>query len=299
MVKYLVIVVAALALLVFPAAAQDDAALELISQAVEDFAALDSFSFEAEVSLHQTIGAGTGRSAQTLDQNISQHMEGISELSTGNATATLSQDISVNNNGQRVQASMGFDMIVLDGTVYFRFDDLSSNIAALFPEGWVNFTDDRMSFPGADMLDPEGLAQLSSLALIYPINEQTVTEITELDAEELDGQTVRVFTVTLDASAVLEESGDTILGTMNAEAMGVDLETLIEIMSEGMELELTLWIGDDGRLYRIEGVNSISTTLPASLAGGVSATLDQQVTSVITITGFNVPVEIEAPETGA
>jgi hypothetical protein len=66
---------------------------------------------------------------------------------------------------------------------------------------------------------------------------------------------------------------------------------------ESISLKLRLWITNENRLiHRVESSEVVSANLSAEMMGGIPGTLSQQTTIRSTLSNFNEPVEIEAPE---
>lgn len=283
--------------------AQDLSAGELeavadVAAAFEAFQNLDSYVATIEQTVGQTMEISMGQTAQSMSNDITQTGEiKTVRTETGyNIEGELVQTIVTGMAGQGQELAMTLGMIIVDDVLYARVDDASPMLASMAPEGWVNVNEDGASYPILAGINPQTLTQL--YGLVYPMDEVSVVSITKLDADEIDGQAMRVFAIEYSTEA-LAESGimDAIASSVAGTAPGVDVESLVAQIIEGSTLSLTVWLGeDDNLLHRME--SEMTTDTEISLQG-MTIPMKQTSTGIINFSGFNEPLEIVAPEIGS
>ncbi|MCA9906921.1 MAG: hypothetical protein KC547_23860, partial [Anaerolineae bacterium] len=109
------------------------------------------------------------------------------------------------------------ETIVIDGTIYMRIQQTGdANNAApqggqTLPEGWFDVSAlqadaQGQGQPGAGAFLGRSSDPSSSLlsALLAPVMANSVTALSELPSDAIDGQAMRVFQVTFDAQAILD-----------------------------------------------------------------------------------------------
>lgn len=262
-----------------------------VAAAFETFQNLDSYVATIETVVSQKMSMGA---AQTVLNDITQtgEIKAVRTETGYNIDGTIDQTLE----GAMGTISMTLGLIMIDDILYASIDNPSQMIAAMAPDGWVNVNEDGSDYPVFASLNPASLAQLYSL--VYPMNEESVLSITKAEAEEVDGQAMRVFDIEYNAN-VLVTSGylETIAESLATSAPGVDVEDLATQMLESATLNMRVWIGeDDGYLHRMENELYFNTELAIQ---GMTIPMEQTATSTMTFSGFNEPIEIVAPETGS
>lgn len=276
--------------------------MDFVAAAFDAVLNLSSYTVEGTTLTLQDIATGSGSGAVSVTQEIEQFVTTqatIDDDGVINSASTIEQIINSEGGGQRINAEMSMDMIVLDGDIYARVYDTTGVLADVYTvEGWF----DVMANPeilGLDaLLDMDNFTDYATSQFAYPVTPETVTSITELDSEEVDGQTLRVFVIEFDIAS-LAESGDLdqALGAFSADAFGSETEDFLDAMVAGMEIKMTISIGeDDGLIYTISGNTDINMEFTGELTGGVPLELVQTTIVELAYTGFDVEVTIEAPE---
>lgn len=269
-------------------------AVEDVSAALEALKTLDSYTATVDQTVDQEVTAGTVNQKTRINQSgdiTAQHTE-----SGGyNIEGTLLQDITINSGTQKTSVTMTMGLIIVDDVLYVRIDDASPALAPLVPDGWVNVNEDGADYQLLAGMNTAALNQLYELT--YPVNEESVTSITKLDADEIDGQAMRVFEIEYDVQYLVDNGVlDTLASALASSAPGVDLRDLLTQMMDGATLTLKVWVGDDDDLiHHMENELSVDTTIEIQ---GQKVDLVQTSTATIDFSGFDEPIEIEAPETG-
>jgi hypothetical protein len=168
-----------------------------------------------------------------------------------------------------------------------------------------------------------GLASLSQETLLsdlsLPITTESVTGITALADAEIDGETMRVYQITLDPAAVLESDAAAVLDIgfggisgaggfgglpdaqmpegMSAVTPPAQMAVPAEIPSpDDFQMTLAVYINTEGFVTRIYSViaSTISTASPMG-----EMTMSLTLTTQTDYSQFNEPLEIAAPELGS
>jgi hypothetical protein len=266
-----------------------------VATAFEAFQTLDSYVATVDQVVAQNMTMGTGAAAQNIVNDITQtgEIKAVRTETGYNIEGTLEQNV-VSGMGQNISMTLG--LIIVDDVLYARVDDISEFLATMAPEGWVNVNEDGASYPLLAGINPASLSQLYTL--LYPMDEESVLSIVKAEADEIDGQAMRVFDIEYDTN-VLVTSGymEIVAESLAASAPGVDVEELATQMLESATLNMRVWIGeDDGYLHRMENELYFNTELAIQ---GMTIPMEQTATSTVTFSGFDEPLEIVAPEIGS
>jgi hypothetical protein len=177
------------------------------------------------------------------------------------------------------------------------------------PEGWFNAADLMAQMPEGTTqanTDPAQFASTLVGSLALPINAESVTALSELPADTIDGQSMRVFQLTLDPAAVIESSA---AGLLNAGMMGgfggqgggqfqppqgapADAQAPAGTPNpEDAQVTFAVYVGaDDGLVHRIYSVIALA-------ADGTSPGLT--ITTLTNYIASETPAAITAPEIGS
>jgi hypothetical protein len=284
-------------------AAQDqaeDETLAYVMQAIENMTELDTVRTAVEQTIYQSFDAqGT-----TVNMSISQIIDGAYDNSGEDVRFSVSnaQTMDTEVGGQSQVLEMTMDMIAVADTLWVRVHDTNpSSLGALFPSEWTNATEDPTQIPGFEMLALDQLLQLTNTWQAYPLNDETIESIEELERDELDGIEMRVFAVTYSSEGLLKTGlAEQIGQAFNAEAMGVDMEGMMQQLIEGAMLDMTVWIGvKDNLLYRSEVHMVVDATIEDVFPGISTMDIQQDLNARYDYYSFNEPVEITAPDTDA
>lgn len=307
--KGLILLILISALLIVPVASAQDTLsadevelLEFVAAAYSNMEALTGYSMQGSQATSQNITSTVGQTEVAIVQVIDQDLRGSIEfLGDGEAATQVEviQNIQMDMPNQpQIVVDMTMEFIVVDGVAYVEVRDVApAAVAASFPRGWINLNKDASSIPGMELLNSDQFAGMMTSPFVYNLTETTVTGITELDSEEIDGQSMRVFVVVVDVKALLEdEAVAEAMGLFNFEQLGVDMEKVLEAFGEDSSMKLTVWIGiDDNFVHRIDAEQRALLDFGPEVIGQ-AMTIDQTIGMSMSIANFNESFGITAPE---
>jgi hypothetical protein len=179
----------------------------------------------ASTSLHIESQTQTERA----NQNQQQGGAGFGQKQTGTFDAVKTSD-SWNINGkhtiaittQNGEIDIEIDTAVVDGKIYLQISGMpqfggqgqNQNNAPTIPQGWFDPTQLEASsqrVPGVGNTDPKTTVLTLLDALNLPVDGKSVTALKELPADTIDGQSMRVFQLTLDPAVILNSDAAALL----------------------------------------------------------------------------------------
>ena len=290
---------------------EEQALIDDLQMALDQFALESSYSIRGVINLVQSINIENTALSGTLDQTIDQKMSGeYVRVSEDEVLASLEIDQSISQTfpGQPmpILVEQTLEMII-DGDLFMRFSNLSADLAGMFPEDWVNLSEDPNAFPGAEVIRAEQFTALIGQAQItYPLDEMTITSIEAVSEipEELAQDAVRGIRIEYDIQAVYEQGGlDAVLSTLSLDTItsqfGMDFESFLENYVSNADMTITYFLDEDNA--RIVGAETIlmgQIPLDNIDLGGTSADLDidQTQTILIQYSNFGENFDIQAPQ---
>ncbi|MBN8593896.1 MAG: hypothetical protein J0M33_19220 [Anaerolineae bacterium] len=290
---------------------EEQALIDDLQMALDQFALESSYSIRGVINLVQSINIESTALSGTLDQTIDQKMSGeYVRVSEDEVLASLEIDQSISQTfpGQPmpILVEQTLEMII-DGDLFMRFSNLSADLAGMFPEDWVNLSEDPNAFPGAEVIRAEQFTALIGQAQItYPLDEMTITSIEAVSEipEELAQDAVRGIRIEYDIQAVYEQGGlDAVLSTLSLDTItsqfGMDFESFLENYVSNADMTITYFLDEDNA--RIVGAETIlmgQIPLDNIDLGGTSADLDidQTQTILIQYSNFGENFDIQAPQ---
>lgn len=194
----IIIVIAAFAI---PASAQsvDPDALAYVSAAFENMQTLESFTITTQ-SATQIEGMPGGGDAPVMESSSEFNIVGE------NASGTITMTSSFAFGQQEAQESVTeAEVVIVDGETFIQFLDApdfpqGQETEITIPEGWFNpeeLGEDAAGLAG-------GIGQNIAGIVDLPISEESITELTELETDTINGQGMRVFQLTLNAEYIAE-----------------------------------------------------------------------------------------------
>lgn len=273
--------------------ADQQALLEIVTSAIENFGTLDSYRYSGEQTTAQTIVSGAGIRAVTIDQTTTQTLSGAVVIAGDavNSTQTVSQTIEsrVNNAQEARSFTMDFELVALDGEIYLRYPVVPEETRALLPEDWINASE-ASNYEGLAALNMETFAELLNQALpLYELTSDNVLEVEELESTTVRGQETRVFRIVFDPALALEGSSQQLAALANFDA------EVIQQMLANSTAELVINVGvEDNLIYQI--ASAVTIDFESDDFEGAALSLDQTTTGTFNITEFNPEVEITVPE---
>jgi len=334
------LITAALTLaLVSSASAQspvDTTLLDYVASAFTQTAAVNSLHLEAQSLTETTSGQDSSFGAVVASSYDLVRSGDAWNLSGSQTTDTTTP----NGSFQSVT-----EMIVIDGTVYMRIqrDGAAADAAQgqgqgqgfSMPEGWFDLS--ALQAEGQQGGGPGffgGSSQPTSLldVLGAPVSAAGVTALSELPADAIDGQPMRVFQVTFDSQALLDSDAASLArggagrggagfagGGPGGAAPGGDGAATPGGQGQGapagqgqppdgaaqfgapttvdpanISVSFAVYVGEDGLIHRIYSVVATMTTSPVDANTSVTTTT----TAVTDFSAFNQLATITAPEIG-
>jgi hypothetical protein len=289
MLKHLMVFVVVVGL-VLPTSAQrsDEELIERVTNGYAAFETEASYAYTVSRTWEQVIGVDVGGDTQELDQTIAYSGAGAAHQNdSGTYDYQLMVDMMLNSAIGQMQITdfeYSMEAIAVNGSSYFRFDNLPAELQDVLPAEWTD----------GEALDDDAISLFSLVSFApdnrFAVSAETIDAIDELPSDTIDGQEMRVirFTQTPEAFGL-----DVIVSTMQLEAFGADEAMLTEII-ESASIETTVWINpENGLIYQLENLLTI-TGLMFEIEGQ-SVTLDQTITTVGNYFDYGEPVTIEAP----
>jgi hypothetical protein len=304
-----VIVVGVLALGTSLAAAQeaDLAQVEAVTTAFDATRAVNSLHMTSQ-SLTEITNANTGMLTMqsTLDFDLVRAEEDWNAAGTLTTTSSLPFG----------EFSLSAELILVDRVSYVRFTELPEGIPVELPQGWVTADELTQQAENAGgQAAGGGLANALPIAttgasllraLNLPLSSETVTAISTLPDDDIDGQVMRVYQLSIDPAAVLESDAAGLLSAPIGAGFGggnlpegftspdgVQLPTpsadIATPSPEDFQVTLAAYVGaDDGFVHRIY--------LLVNTAGNADGSSPAAtITTISDYSNFNTPVEIVAP----
>lgn len=191
------------------------------------------------------------------------------------------------------QSELQVEQIDIDGVVYLNIEDIAQVLSQDdLEDGW-QLSDNLLA-----SVESEFTRILLQNIVNTPLfTQETFTpefieQITESDPETIDGISMRVFDIALDATALAVDQYDATDGNLTAL-----FEFAIVLASGEGRANYRFWVGtDDGLLYRVDGETYYDLPYQTAI-GGSQSTYD-----VITSTSFTAtfsqhsePVTVEPP----
>lgn len=218
--------------------------------------------------------------------------------------------------------------VVLDGASYINLDGaqigqmLGQADQATTPQGWFEVTRDSTDqTAGFPMLGATGNLSAQALGgLRLPMSATSITAISALPDDKIDGQTMHVYQISLDSQLVIDSDASVLLrggfggGFGGGQPPQGDGNGMPPAPADGQTppsdgqrpgfdqvldpanviVTIAVYIGtDDGFVHRIYSV--IETASTSQDGSSVVST----VTSITDFSAFNQPVSITAPQIGA
>jgi hypothetical protein len=312
--------VLAVSLVGFSAQAQDSvdpAVLATITAAFEQTRAVEAVRVESQTNTELALGQGMSFSQQGTS-GFDLVRAGEVWNAQGSQTSTLGLPTG--------EVEIITETVILDGVTYLRIDgEMPQGFGGgdaggqAMPEGWFDAAQlaEGQDDAGQEMMAAGGGDMLLG-ALGLPITAESVTAVTELEPDEIDGQAVRVYQLTLDAAAVIDSDAAGLLtanigggfgggfpgggpgGFPGGDAPAPQITppadmpegTPAPINPEDVQITFAVYIGqDDGYVHRIYSVIALAPSAESQFA----ITL----TSITNFLAFNEPAAITAPELGS
>jgi hypothetical protein len=116
--------------------------------------------------------------------------------------------------------------------------------------------------------------------------------------DQTDGQLTRVFNIQFNQNALREMGIEEIFGAMDFSTLGIgiDMGRNSRQTADNVQVDLSVWIGEDGLIQRVESIVHATIRFDG-WAGGYVGEIDQTLTASFTYSESNEPVVIAPPVT--
>jgi hypothetical protein len=289
-----------------PVQAQDDlqTTLDTINLAYTNAAALQSYAAQWNGETAQTTRLSEGENsyivATTVETTQSAQIEGANISSSVEQAVNQGQTLAEGGaeaTGPNLasELELNADLVLIDGRVFINLDATSPEFRAGLPEGWqearagvalgINSSVSLMDI--AASLDN---VQLDAQAISALLNSTTVTSVEALEDDELDGQAMQRYLLTLNYAEVMKgQDVAALLGDFE-----VSEETLNTLLS-GATYTIEVWIGVDDQTVHQQ---VITFNLTGEFdAGGVIINVNHEQADTLTLSEFNSDFDISVPPT--
>ena len=297
--KLLVVVIAALMLLaVVPAQAQDgEDLLGVVTTAFANLNGLPGYQATTEREQSQTLSSGEGyltiASDIEVEQTITAQVRPASEGQTEASSIVVEQSNSVfvddtTDNDDPAEHNINLEVVQLDGQIYVR---IPTDVEGLFSAtDWVNISENPDALPLGSDFDFTNIVNLSGISGAV-FTADTVTTIEEGANEGISGQLMRVFTLTMNPSALFSSvDGAALVGLGDAN------DPIVQAVLAGMTIQYTIWVGQDDNLpHRLQAVINVDVELGADVTGGDAAKIVITSEATTDYTALGEPVDIQVP----
>ncbi len=237
--------------------------------------------------------------AADLSATISTAVE--QEQGLGNFYEMDDETLSIPE-GPKDEAEIEAQFILLDNTLYINLDETKSDYRAGVPEGWqvvgnetLVLTDTLISID--DLMTALNNARFDATRILDLLNtDDAIQTIETLDDDEIDGQAMQRYFVTLDAAAAVQTLGLD-MTALTADVPSAAIDTLISNATYTIEV----WVGADDQLVhqQIIAFSMNETFAPGTLDGApedAAVTYTYTQTNTLQLTDFGADITIEAPD---
>jgi hypothetical protein len=272
------------------ASAQDDEALDTVTTALNNLAALDGYHYTSEsIVTNEFIEADDSRNASATHFYTIGSVNGDGDYQTTLIVGAADEE-------QATSAPLQIDRIMAGGVLYVNLSSGDSLYEDYYgvTAGWWRYDD------LSAMLDNQTAGYALNTIIQRPLpstspalSSEMIISAEERAADTLDGLAMRVFDIHLDARRIMMETR-----TNSAASQIGNLFEDLAVLAEGtFSISARLWIGaNDGQLYRVQA--GAKTILPYVSSGHedlVPYDLRQTEETTLIISEHGQPVEISAP----
>jgi hypothetical protein len=295
---------------------QQQAALDDIRAAYEQFLALDSYTAAVTMRLNQDLKLRyldvTGGMTQKIEAKGTMFLENEPGHRQPNQYLTMSETVSMelstsSEDTSRSSTSFIMGLIVKDDRVYLRLE-LPSSAVSVFPQGWHDVTGGAKGYPGLEMINFEGMLKLGTPLSLEFMDAMfaAVREVDILDQEGVEERTLSRYRLTLDPVTVYQRGGlAAVAGIFNEGALqGINVAQLLKLMYLDPDTRVIVEYAIDAADHTLNTYTAtqsidadVSAVLPDGAAPpGTTVILTQTVVQTLQPYAFNQPVDIHVPE---
>lgn len=315
--QFIWVIIALLAIVIpkFQVQAQDDTQVRLdaLTTAYQNTAAVSSYMAQWDSLTSQSTQLVQGDTVYIISTEIVEsqtaQIDGASTSSSLTRVITQGQIVLTEPLGSGAplpdmeltpQLELAASVVSIDGDVFINLDETAPEYRAGLPEGWQEVLD-GMALGGngtvslTDVATSISHVRLNSISAL--LNSTVVKSAELLPDDELEGQTMNHYLLTLNAAEAMAALGQ------DASALLGDLELSEEAVSallEGAVYKLEVWVGaDDQTVYRQTMTLSLESALDSktfgSDLGGAAVTITHYQSETLTLSDLNAEFDIEMP----
>ncbi|MBZ0318207.1 MAG: hypothetical protein K8L91_17435 [Anaerolineae bacterium] len=294
--------------------AQDDlqATLDMLTTAYQNTAAVSGYTAQWDSLTSQSTQLVQGDTVYIISMGIVEFQ--TAQIEGANTSSSISQSVA---QGQIVvpgplesgaplpeiemipQLELTVALVSIDGRVFINLDETAPPYRAGLPEGWQEIQEGIALGDNGTVSLTEVASSLEHVRLdmMPALLNTTVVQSAESLPDELDGQTMNHYLLTLNAAEAMAALGQ------DASALLGDLELSEEAGSallEGAVYTLEVWVGaDDQRVYRQTMTLSLESALDSktfgSDLGGAAVTITHHQSETLTLSDLNSEFDIQMP----
>jgi hypothetical protein len=279
---------------IMPVLAQDEGVLiEFVASALENTRAVDSLAADMQQTTRQTVSSLGLLVIRTFEQAAKGEvvlLEADPRIAMTFEQNFIVEDLNIQGTPTVADSlARTIDIIALDGQIHARMRDAVPTVTTPVPNQWLDITASTDPIPGLEITALERYIDMMMAGLQYPLTTSVVTEIAEMDTDELDGQTMRVFDISLDWERLL---------LLNLDEFELLKQMMWDLTSEVEgTFNIRLWVGaDDGLVHQVQVTAKTERELdrdPDNAYDTVNITETHRIS--FRYSQFNQPFEIEAP----
>lgn len=297
--KIFVMVIAALMILaVLPAQAQEgEDLLGIVTTAFTNLNSLQGYQATTASEQTQTLSSGEGylkiASDVSIEQTITAQVRPANETQSEAVSVVLEQTNTIfiddtSDNKNDTEQAINLEVIQIDGQTYVR---IPTEVEGLFAQtDWVNINEDSDFLSLGRDFDFAGIVNLSGISGKL-FTTDTVTAIDEGANEGIDGQRMRVFTLTMNPAALFSSvDGASLLGLEPSD------DSVVQAVLAAMTVEYKVWVGlDDNLPHRLQANINVDVELSPAVTGGDAVKIVVSNEVITDYTALNEPVDIQVP----
>jgi hypothetical protein len=294
----------------------EQAALDEAQATLEAFTGANTYTADVSQKVVQTIQIAYAGQSILMDQTMastgSLQFENMPDNQYDNQQVAMTQTIQSTMSGaQNADQTIGpieTQIIVVDDHIYLRIEG-SPDIQTYYPHGWQDVTEGADAFPGMSMVNIDSMVNLGNIAgPDYTADLlKAVQTVVILEPKVIGERVANHYRLGLDPRQALETVGAANLEQLfNADQSPFDVAGFIDLLFKDPDTRYDvdfLIFADDQSLHSIAVHMTTDVDIPSSLMTepslrGTDMSFKQDVVQIVEISGFEIPVDIQAPEIG-
>ncbi len=294
--------------------AQDDlqTTLDMLTTAYQNSATLSSYAAQWDSTTSQSTQLVQGDTVYIISMEIVESQ--TAQIDGASSGSSINQRVA---QGQLVvpgplesgaplpeiemipQLELTAALVSIDGRVFINLDETAPEYRAGLPEGWQEIQEGlALADNGTvSLTEVASLLEHVRLDMMPALLNTTIVQSVESLPDELDGQTMNHYLLTLNAAEAMAALGQ------DASAMLGDLELSEEAVSALLDeavYTLEVWVGaDDQTVHRQTMTLSLESALDSktfgSDLGGAAVTITHYQSETLTLSDLNAKFDIQMP----